>query len=342
VSGQPGSILSSDLDGDGRLDLVVTGSRSSAIVVLAGDGRGGFTRAAGPALAVPLPPHLVAAGDLDRDGKTDLAATAHDSHGVWVWRGDGRFGFTAAPGSPFPALAGGRAHNHGLALADVDGDADLDVLTTDDVAHVVAVLRNDGRGALEPSPRSPFSTGSEPYPPALADLNGDGRLDVITPDVRAGTVSVLLGDGQAGFAPATAAGVTARPYFVATGDVDGDGKLDAVVTHDDVSRVTVLVGDGRGGLRPATGPPLDAGRRGWKAALHDMDRDGRLDLVLAANGVVVMLGDGRGGFSAAPGSPFPTGRGSWSLALGDFDADGRTDAATADFEAGTVSVLLQR
>jgi hypothetical protein len=106
--------------------------------------------------------------------------------------------------------------------------------------------------------------------------------------------------------------------------------------------VTVLLGDGRGGLRPAPGSPLDVGRRGFKAVLEDLDRDGRLDLVLGANGVVVLRGDGRGGFAPVAGSPFAAGRGAWTVALGDFDGDGRSDVATADLEAGTVSVLLRR
>jgi hypothetical protein len=74
-----------------------------------------------------------------------------------------------------------------------------------------------------------------------------------------------------------------------------------------------------------------------------MDRDGKTDLVVAVGGAVaVLVGNGRGGWTPAPGSPFPVGRGAWSLAIADFDGDGRSDVATADLEAGTLSVLLQR
>jgi hypothetical protein len=129
---------------------------------------------------------------------------------------------------------------------------------------------------------------------------------------------------------------------VALGDLDGDSRLDAVTIHDDVALATVLKGDGQGGLRPL-GAPLDLGRRGAKAVLHDMDRDGKTDLVVAVGGAVaVLLGNGRAGWAPVPGSPFPVGRGAWSLAVADFDGDGRSDIATADLEAGTLSVLLQR
>jgi hypothetical protein len=343
VAGQPNGVASADLNADGKADLVVTHGAGSVSILL-GNGRGAFSHAPGSPLPVSSPPHLAALGDLDRDAKPDLVVTAHDSHGVFVWRGDGTGRFEPVRGSPFPALPDGKPHNHGLALGDLDGDGDLDVATTDDEAHGVAVLRNDGAGGFRPAEHSPFAVGRQPYPLALGDLNRDGSLDVVTPNVGSASVSVLLGDGRGGFTPARTGpiGVTARPYFVALGDLDGDSRLDAVTIHDDVALATVLTGDGQGGLRPL-GAPVDLGRRGAKAVLHDMDRDGKTDLVVAVGGAVaVLLGNGRAGWAPVPGSPFPVGRGAWSLAVADFDGDGRSDVATADLEAGTLSVLLQR
>ena len=343
VAGQPNGVASADLNADGKADLVVTHGASS-ISILLGSGRGGFSHAPGSPLPVSSRPHLAALGDLNGDANPDLVVTGHDSHGVFVWRGDGTGRFEPVRGSPFPALADGKPHNHGLALGDLDRDGDLDVATTDDEAHVVAVLLNDGRGALRPAKHSPFAVGRQPYPLALGDLNGNGSLDVVTPNVGSASVSVLLGDGRGGFAPVPTGPVhvTARPYFVALGDLDGDSRLDAVTIHDDVALATQLAGDGQGGLRPV-GAPFDIGRRGAKAVLHDMDRDRNTDLVVAVGGAVaVLLGNGRFGWAPVPGSPFPVGRGAWSLAVADFDGDGRSDVATADLEAGTLSVLLQR
>jgi hypothetical protein len=339
---RPGDVLLADFDGDRRLDLA-SASRDGATVRL-GNGRGRFTPAPGSPLATSGPPHLLGAGDLDRDGRTDLVATSHDTHAVTVWLSAGGGRFVAAPGSPVAALPGGKAHNHGLAIGDLDGDGWADVTTADDEAHVLAVLLG-GQAGLRPRPGGAFPVGNSPYPHALGDLNGDGRLDAVVPNTGSANVGVLLGDGRGGFAPAPGdpVVVTPRPYFVALGDLDVDGDVDAVVTHDDSTSVTVLLGDGRGRLAPVPGRPLDVGRRSWKAALGDLDRDGHLDVALGAGGMVVVLaGDGRGRFKPFPGSPYAVGRGAWSVALGDVDADGRLDLVTADLENDTLTVLLAR
>jgi hypothetical protein len=332
-------LLARDLDGDGRMDLAV--ATRAGVVVLRGDGAGRFGPAAAP-LAGSGPAHLVAAGDLDRDGRLDLVATSHGTHDVSAWRGTAAGGFEPMPWSPIPALPAGPAHNHGLALGDLDGDGWLDVTTADDEAHVVAVLRGGPEGPRPATPRS-FTVGNSPYPHALGDLDGDGDLDLVAPNTGGASVSVLLGDGKGSFVPAPGSPVSVppRPFFVALGDFDASGRLDVVVTHDDRTTATILLGDGSGRLR--AGPPLAVGHRSWKAAVADLDADGRADLALAGDGrLALWAGDGRGAFRPFPGSPIRAGGGSWSLAAADFDGDGRLDLAAADVETGTVSVFLSR
>ena len=339
VGSRPVDVAAGDLDEDGRLDLVsaVAGDRGVSVRLQRPD-----RWSSQDLLPLPLEPHLVALADLDRDRHLDILATAHDSGAVWAWLGDGTGRFSPADGSPFVAVVRERPHNHGLVAGDVDGDGDPDVVVTDQEGRSASVLLAEGR-RLRLAPDSPIALGGQPYPPALGDLDGDGRLDLVAPLVGDDAIALLQGDGRGGFhhlpgSPRPTELV--RPYGIALGDLDGSGTLDVVACHDDTDRITVLLAAEGGGLRPAPGSPISLTRRvGPRMALADMDRDGHLDLVAAGSGsAVVVRGDGRGGF--VPHRAEPAGE-SWMATAADFDGDGRLDLAAPDVGAGVVRIWLR-
>jgi len=339
VGSRPIDLAAGDLDGDGKLDLASANAGDRRISVRLHRGEG-FIPA--DSLPVDLEPHLLRLADLDLDGHLDVIATAHDSGSVWVWLGDGRGGFAAATGSPFAAIAADKPHNHGLAVGDLDGDGDPDVVVADQTARQAAVLLADGEGGLSVARGSPVALGGQPYPPALGDLDGDGRLDLVVPLVADQAIAVLLGDGHGGFQAAPGSPhrtEMVRPYGIALADLDGDGALDVVATHDDTDRVSLLLGDGRGRLRAAPGSPSSLGRRiGTRIAVADVDGDGFQDLVGAGSGsLVVAHGDGRGGLARLRLEPLGEG---WAAIAADFDGDGRPDLAAPDVEGGALLVWL--
>jgi hypothetical protein len=343
IGSRPRDIAVGDWNKDGRLD-VVTCNEGDTVTVLLGDGRGGFAPAAGSPINAAA--HMVAAGDVNNDGNTDLALTHHDSFGVAVLlgAGDGRFAF--APGSPFAAHQGARAHNHGLSLADVSSDGNLDIITSNQEDNSVSVLLGDGRGGFTPAARSPYAVGRAPYPHAVADVNRDGHPDIVTPDVGGNDVTVLLGDGRGGFTPAPKSpyAVAGRPFYIAVGDVNGDASPDLIMTHDDINLMTTLLGDGRGGFAAAPRSPLDLGRRAFKLITADVNKDARADIVVGTEGsdsVSVLLGDERGGYTPAAGSPYASGS-SPRVATGDVNSDGKLDIITANSGAADITVLLGR
>jgi hypothetical protein len=331
------------VNGDFALDLLAADAGEGAVAVLLGNGRGGFRGAPGsPAPAGPAP-HLLVTGDFNSDKSIDIAATSHDSNSVFVLLGDGRGKFAFAPGSPFAAYPSGKPHNHGLATADVNADGKLDLTLGHQDSGAIAVLLGDGRGRFTAAPGSPFKLGRGFYPHALGDVNQDGKLDVVAPDIMGSAIVVGLGDGRGGFAgaPGSPVRVKARPYFVLLADVNGDNKLDIVATHDDIDEVDVLLGNGNGRFTATTG--FHAGNRGWTVAAADLDGDGSKDLLIAGGeGIKAFLGNGKGGFSPADEWSYPARHSTWKLAIGDVNGDGKVDLAVPNSEGGVVSVALQR
>jgi hypothetical protein len=347
VGGRPTAVTLGDVNGDNKLDLLTGHNGSDDVTVLLGDGRGGFTPAPGSPFDAGMPAERLALGDTNADNRTDLALTNHDSLKVTLLLGRGDGTFEPAPGSPFDALGpGAEPHNHGLVFAYVNSDNNIDLTTANNNDDSVSVLLGDGRGGFAPAPGSPYGVGRAPYTQALAHFNSDGYLDLATPNVNGGNVSVLLGDGTGKFTPtpATPLKVESRPFHLAAGDINGDDKPDILTSHDDINLLSVLFGDGRGNFSPAPNSPLDLGQRAYEIVLADMDTDGKPDLAASlasdTRAVLVLLGDGRGGFRHAAGSPFAAGRGAYSLAVGDLNRDGKKDLVTANALSGDLTVLL--
>src|SRR4030095_6094490 len=150
-----GNVVIGDMNNDKKLDLVVASGRSRSITVLLGKGDGQFTPTG--AKTVSEPPGEIALGDMNNDGKLDLATATHDSYGVSLLLGDGHGGFTSAPGSPIIMRVGQHPHTHGLALADMNRDNKLDLITVNSTDNDVSIALGDGRGGFTRMPPSPLA-----------------------------------------------------------------------------------------------------------------------------------------------------------------------------------------
>ena len=351
VPGGAGNVVIGDVNNDKKLDLLVASGKNRSISILLGKGDGQFSVAAN-SINMTHPPHELAAGDVDLDGNLDVAVGTHDSYGVMLFRGDGNGGFISFPGPPVVMRTGDHPHTHGLALADMNRDSKLDLVSVNSTDNDVSVAFGDGRGGFTRASRSPFPVGPSPYPFAIGDVNGDAKLDIVATATATGpmraqqlplsrAVTLLLADGSGGFRSIQLPLRTGEPWFAVIDDINGDSKPDVVVTHHDMSQLTVLLGDGRGGFIEATASPFDTGGKVFHTAVIDVNRDGKMDVVAAGGeSVRVMLGDGRGGFASAPA--IRTGPGAWHMAVGDINHDGTPDLITSNVESDSVSVLLGR
>ncbi|MEZ5803196.1 MAG: FG-GAP-like repeat-containing protein [Rhizobiaceae bacterium] len=190
-------------------------------------------------------------------------------------------------------------------------------------------------------PGSPYPTGSNPVSNAVADLDGDGHLDLLTTNYISDNVSVLFGDGNGGFTAGTPVPVTNGPREVKTGDLDGDGDIDALVTNYSGGNVSVLLNDGAGSFTTSS-IPVGTIPRGL--GIGDLDGDGDLDFVAVNYGsdnLTVMLGNGDGTFTQAAGSPLATGGSDpVALVLVDLDGDLHLDIAVTNNDNNNVAILL--
>lgn len=343
IGSRPNDLAVADLNKDGRLDIVTCNS-ADTVTILLSDGRGGFTPA--PGSPVKMAAHLIAIGDVNNDRALDLVLTHHDSFGVEVLLGKGDGRFDTAPGSPFAAHQGTRPHNHGLNLSDLNSDKNLDITTSNQDDNSVSVLLGNGKGNFTPAAGSPFAVGRSPYPHAIGDLNMDGHLDIVTPNVSSNNVSVLLGDGRGGFvaAPGSPYAVANRPYYITIGDISGDNNPDLVATHDDIDLITTLLGNGRGGFVAAPESPYNLGRRAYKLIAADIIGNARMEVVIgteASDSIVMLVGNERGGYQQAAGSPYRAGANP-RVAVGDMNNDGKPDIVTANNGSGDITVLLHK
>lgn len=320
-----------DFNRDGKLDLAV--ADVNGLAVRLGDGAGCFGQ------PTPVPSfgneRTFASGDLNGDARPDLITRTDHPSVIIVRLGDGAGGFSG----PFSSVSVDYPpESPVLRDFDRDGDRDLGLIAVDSGNGLTGtrafpkLLANDGAGHLSLGPPPNFGPGL-PLPMAAADVNSDGKLDLVTtvspaPASSDDTLATALGNGDLTFATPVTSAIGGAGGQLVLGDYNRDGRIDAAVT------AAVLTGDGKGGFR-SVGQTFPTGFLASHRA--DFNRDGILDLVGRPNGpfdLGVLLGEGDGTFRTPYGFP-----GGASL-VEDFNRDGKPDILRFDDGGEQASVLL--
>lgn len=250
----PSEMIAADLDGDGRIDLAVANHDTDYITVLHNDGAAHFTAQRLNVHSKPHP-HTVAAADLNGDKRVDLIVDSWGENRLTLL-------FANAAGrwqTPGTTIDAGRKPYINVRAVDLDGDGNIDLVMPNQGFDTVSVLFGDGHGNFQPI--VPIVAGPTPFMIAVADVNGDGRPDILVAnysghmsDTSRDGLTWVRNDGHRRFT-AFPQRIAAAPgaWRVAAGDVNGDGIADAVFVNGGEDTITIAFGS-KEGLRP--GPKM--------------------------------------------------------------------------------------
>lgn len=338
VGNDPRSLCASDLDGDGDIDLAVTGDNPGKVWILLNNGDGTFVKDS--TYLIGWRPYSICAADFDKDGDNDLAIGIEEAEYMGQVRillnnGDATF-------TPYGSYyVGGIVQS--VFAADLDGDGDMDLATANYFSsNNVSVLLNNGDGTFAPYTAYPLS--GSPVSVFASDLDNDQDLDLAVAQGLSGWVSVLLNNGKGSFVLDSSYNSGYGPYSIFAADLDGDGDNDlAAAGHysEYMGYVNVFLNNGDGTFS------LDStywtSTATYSIFASDLDGDPDIDLAVTnqmCENVSILLNNGDGTFSSD--STYPVGTWPSSIFAADFDNDGDIDLATANSNSDNVSILLNQ
>ncbi|WP_437686100.1 FG-GAP-like repeat-containing protein [Sorangium sp. So ce176] len=348
-----------DVNGDGKLDILVANAESASSTTPSGSlsvfhGNGDAT--VQPELyytGAPLSSNAVVAVDVDGDGWLDAVTvdgqtnlpTSNGSISVYRNLGPSAPGTFGTPTS-FTTGTPGSVH---LCAADFDRDGVADIATTSVALNQVSVIMGTGGGSFgAPTLISIAATGGVQSSIACRDLNGDGFSDLVVTSPGAARLSILINQGDASFAAPVAYTntVNGQTAGIAFGDADGDGKLDILSNGAAGRYLFFFKGNGDGtvasGVGSAAGPSAIA-NSALGVVASDFNGDGKLDAYIlvttSSGGVRPMTGSGNGTFVTGPVVPTGASPGLNAIAVADLDADGYDDLVLTNRGSGTLTVI---
>jgi hypothetical protein len=274
-------VLATDINGDGKVDLIISTQNSSMLSVFTNNGSGIFSL--NSILQASADPVWVSTADVNGDGFPDLitANVPGNTLTILTNNGTGVFGLSTnlpTGNFPDPVLAG-----------DLNGDGKPDLICVNSNDGTITIFTNNGSGFFRTETN--FTPGNVQFSIATSDLNGDGKPDLILPNWNVNTLSVWTNNGLGIFSSNATYNVGVGPESVTVADVNGDGYPDLITANDNgcpgssscaVGSLTILTNNGSGRFNLSSA--INIGYWPDSAVAADVNGDGKQDLIGVNNG----------------------------------------------------------
>ncbi|WP_214071778.1 FG-GAP-like repeat-containing protein [Mucilaginibacter sp. dw_454] len=346
-SGSTYTVVVSDIDGDGKADIILANANANSISVFRNTSVSGSITissfAAKVDFATGLYPTGLAVGDIDGDGKPDVVISNQSANTVSVLRNSSTPGTINFDTKVDFATGSGPGS---VVIADFDGDGKSDLAVTNNYGNSLSVLQNNSVSGIITSSsftaHVDYTTDLHVYSLTAGDLDGDGKPEIIVDNISQSTISIYHNQSASGsisFAAKVDFATGAQPENVAIGDLDGDGKPDMVVSNFNGNSISIL-------QNTSTSIGIDASTFSVRVdiatnhgpewvAIGDIDGDGKPDLAVtnnnggAGNTVSLFRNLSTGGTlsasSFAAKVDFTVGSAPGGVAIADLDGDGKPD-----------------
>lgn len=283
-----------DVDGDGKPDLVMTkgGSSNRNTVFLMLNKSTATTITLNAPFSLPLDVNHVATQanirDLNGDGRPEIIVTNTTNNTIYIFQNDPTRPLGANPYStaPIKIAVAGVSNTYGLAVEDFDGDGRADIMVNPISSPDHYILRNESSNTISFGAAQKVTLPGELRNVTTADLNNDGKLDIITASTNTNRVLVLFNQSTSGTFQFSATPVTLTteegPWGLSASDIDGDGDADITVSHQFSAYVDVFLNDGN--ATPAFAKyAISTARPGRNHISGDLNGDGKPDIAVATH-----------------------------------------------------------
>ncbi len=354
------SVAAVDINGDGKLDLICANANANTLSLLTNNGSGGFALASSP--VVGITPVSVAAGDLNGDGAPDLVTANLNANSLSILFNTGAIVTPVFLNLNASNLTSGTIPDARLS-ANVVLESGPNVFSgTNRFSSVLLATNSDnqfgGNGAgltgVDLRAANSFGAmswttnvfyqlfsspvvGTSPRSVVAADINGDGKVDLISAMSGSGIISVLTNNGSAVFGSVPTPLPSSAPYWVAVADVNGDSKLDVITANFNNNTLSVFTNNGSGSLALWSTPSLSSGPVAVVAV--DVNADGRMDLITANPNASTLSVLTNTGSAFVLSATLLVGSTPENLAAADINGDGKIDLISANYNSGSLTVL---